>query len=278
MKEQRGKDLFDLTDRVIIITGGAGLLGEQHARAIAEKNGRPVLIDIKKNELSDLSNQLKDAYGLESEIFCGDICDEEFLRQVKEKLVSKFGRIDALINNAALNPQVSKDANPALTRLEEFPVSQWMKELQVGLTGAFICSRVFGEVMSNQGHGVIINVSSDLGLIAPDQRLYQQAGLAPDKQPTKPVTYSVIKHGLIGLTRYLSTYWINDGVRSNAICPGGVELDQSDVFIAEVSKLIPMGRMAKPSEYKGAIQFLCSDASTYMNGACLTIDGGRSAW
>jgi NAD(P)-dependent dehydrogenase (short-subunit alcohol dehydrogenase family) len=271
-------DLFDLSERTVIITGGAGLLGEQHARAVAERNGIPVLLDVDRPRLERVSASLASDLGANPELFCGDITDSNFLNSVKSTLHQKFGRIDVLINNAALNPHVSEDSSIPLTRLEHFSLSNWEREINVGLTGAFLCSKVFGTVMSEQGRGVIVNVSSDLGLIAPDQRLYRIPNFPDHRQPTKPVTYSVIKHGLIGLTRYLSTYWADMGVRANALCPGGVQTNQPEDFVERLSGLIPLARMAQVGDYKGAIQFLCSDASAYMNGACLTIDGGRSAW
>ena len=272
------QDLFDLTDRVVVITGGAGLLGGQHARAIAEKNGVPVLVDIKTQELTQETKDIQREFGIDSTFHCGSICDEQFLVATKEKLIARYGRIDGLINNAALNPKVEAASQNNLTRLEDFPIENWNRELEVGLTGSFLCSKIFGQAMAERKKGVILNISSDLGLIAPDQRIYRQDGLTDDQQPTKPVTYSVIKHGLIGLTRYLATYWADQGVRANALCPGGVQTDQPEEFVSRLSALIPIGRMAKKDEYKGAVQFLCSDASAYMNGACVAIDGGRTCW
>jgi NAD(P)-dependent dehydrogenase (short-subunit alcohol dehydrogenase family) len=157
-------------------------------------------------------------------------------------------------------------------------VERWNDELAVGLTGAFICSKVIGSTMANQGKGVILNVSSDLGLIAPNQNLYHKSGLLDDQQPVKPMTYSVVKHGLIGLTRYLATYWAHQGVRANVLCPGSVSAGQPEEFVHKLTELIPAGRLAQPYEYKAAVQFLCSDASSYMNGACVVMDGGRTAW
>jgi NAD(P)-dependent dehydrogenase (short-subunit alcohol dehydrogenase family) len=151
-------------------------------------------------------------------------------------------------------------------------------ELAVGLTGAVFCSRYFGEQMARQGGGVILNIASDLGLIAPDQRLYANADAPANTQPKKPVSYSVVKSGLIGLTRYLATYWATEGVRANALCPGGVENGQPSIFLERIHQLIPMGRMARVNEYQGAVVFLCSDASAYMNGSVVTMDGGRSVW
>ena len=181
-----------------------------------------------------------------------------------------------LINNAANNPKMESADSRNFSRVEFFPMETWDADLAVGLTGAFLCSRVFGSEMAARGAGVIVNIASDLGLISPDQRLYAQPGLEPEAQPVKPVTYSVVKSGLIGLTRYLATYWT--GVRVNAISPGGVFTNQPEEFVARLSQLIPMGRMARIDEYQAAILFLCSDASSYMTGANLVIDGGRTCW
>jgi len=175
-----------------------------------------------------------------------------------------------LINNAALNPkfQVSKNNN-----LENFDLQQWNKEISVGLTGVFLLSKIIGTKMKKKG-GVIVNISSDLGIIAPDQRLYE----AKNSSFKKPITYSAIKHGVIGITKYLSTYYAKFGIRVNCLCPGSVFDEQDKKFVKKISKLIPMSRMAKVDEYKSAIQFLCSDASSYMTGQNLIIDGGRSVW
>ena len=192
--------------------------------------------------------------------------------------MKKFGRIDILINNAANNPNFSKKRKTQWTRLEKFPLDIWEKDLSVGLTGAFLCSQSFGSEMAKKGRGVILNIGSDLGIIGPDQRLYREKGVSEDKQPVKPVTYSVTKAGLIGLTRYLATYWADKGIRANLIAPGGVYVDQDPSFVKQLSKLIPLGRMAHQDEYKSAIAFLISDASSYMNGAVLSVDGGRTCW
>ena len=182
-----------------------------------------------------------------------------------------------MINNAAIDPKVKKQEKN-LSRLENFSLDQWNIELAIGLTGAMLCSKIFGYEMSKNESGVILNISSDLGLIAPDQRIYKKEGLPENEQPVKPVTYSVIKHGLIGLTKYLATYWADKGVRCNALCPGGIYTGQPEEFINKLTDLIPLGRMANPDEYKATIVFMVSEASSYMNGTVVSMDGGRSCW
>jgi NAD(P)-dependent dehydrogenase (short-subunit alcohol dehydrogenase family) len=270
--------LFRLDGRVAVITGGGGLLGYQHAAAIASLGGLPVLLDIDEASLE------RNAALLTTEAVCtpltlvADITKLDSVRLACERVLNQHGRVDILINNAARNPKVESSGGQDFSRLENFPWDQWQLDLDVGLGGAFNCAKVFGAQMAKQSRGVIVNIASDLGVIAPDQRLYRVEGRAPDQQPVKPVSYSVVKHGLIGLTKYLATYWHEQGVRCNALSPGGVYAGQNDVFVSKLTNLIPLGRMADADEYRGAIAFLCSDASSYMNGANLVMDGGRSTW
>lgn len=270
--------LFSLADRVAIITGGAGLLGYQHAATIASLGGRPVLLDIDAQGLARNAERLDEAYGVEACTKVTDITDLQGVQSAAYDVQQRLGRVDILINNAARNPKVENTDGQDFSRLEHFPWEQWRLDLDVGLGGAFNCAKVFGSLMASQGRGVIVNIASDLGVIAPDQRLYRLEDRDADNQPVKPVTYSVVKHGLIGLTKYLATYWCEQGVRCNALSPGGVFAGQNDVFLSRLTQLIPLGRMAEADEYRGAIAFLCSDASTYMNGANLVVDGGRSTW
>ncbi len=272
------KNLFDLSNRVAVITGGAGLLGQQHAEAVARAGGIPVLADIRVNAIDPQSQAWKERFGEEACAIQVDITDPESVKKLLESVLEKFGRIDILINNAANNPKMEDKAGVEFSRLEYFPLEQWDADLNVGLKGAFLCSQVIGSEMARRKQGVIVNVASDLAVIAPDQRLYRKPGLSEDQQPVKPVTYSVVKTGLIGLTRYLATYWANSGVRVNAISPGGVYNGQAEDFVARLANLIPLGRMANANEYQAAILFLCSDASSYMTGTNLVIDGGRSCW
>jgi NAD(P)-dependent dehydrogenase (short-subunit alcohol dehydrogenase family) len=273
-------EAFRLDGRVAVITGGAGLLGQQHARAIAEAGGTPVLLDINAAALTQAVGALG-ALGLT--IPDGLPCDITELAAVEAAsgaILRTHGRIDILINNAANNPKADDPGalDARRSRLEHFPMERWAQDIAVGLTGAMLCSRVFGTEMANHKRGVILNIASDLALIAPDQRLYRVQGAAAGDQPVKPVSYSVVKAGLVGLTRYLATYWAASGVRVNAICPGGIQERQDDAFLERISRLIPLGRMARPDEYNAAIVFLVSDASAYMTGAIVPIDGGRTCW
>lgn len=272
---------FDLTGKTAIITGAAGLLGMEHAAALLESGATVVLTDIGEVGLEAARQTLMqraDASRIQSRIM--DVSRPEAIGAVAESLTAEGLRIDILVNNAAIDPKVKGDQGVLETsRLENFPLDQWDLQIAVGLTGAFLCSQVFGTAMARDGKGgVILNIASDLSVFAPDQRLYRKEGLAEDMQPVKPVTYSVIKAGLVGMTRYLATYWADRGVRCNALSPGGVFNGQGEEFVQRLTSLIPLGRMASKDEYRAAVQFLCSDASSYMNGQNVVMDGGRSTW
>ena len=270
---------YDLTGKVALVTGGGGLLGRQHASALLESGATVVLADISIQALAvartTLLNESPSAQILTKVM---DVSNPADIRRVAESLDGL--RVDILINNAAIDPKVTGDSGLADTsRMENFPLLQWEQQIAVGLTGAFLCSQVFGAAMARDGlGGVILNIASDLSVIAPDQRLYEVQGLSADQQPVKPVSYSVIKAGLVGLTRYLATYWATSGVRANALSPGGVQNEQGHEFVQNLISRIPMGRMASPDEYRATIQFLCSDASSYLNGQNIVMDGGRSVW
>jgi NAD(P)-dependent dehydrogenase (short-subunit alcohol dehydrogenase family) len=270
---------FDLTGRVAIITGGAGLLGVRHAEAIAEMGGIPVLVDIDGDKARTEAETIAETYQVRSLGVMADITNPEEVSEVLTRILRDFGRADILVNNAASDPKVGPavDGNH-WSRLENFTLDNWSRDIAIGLTGAFLCSKIIGGEMARQGRGVILNIASDLASIAPDQRIYQQPGLPCELQPAKPVSYSVVKHGIIGLTRYLATCWADRGIRANALSPGGVYNGQDDAFVQKLTNLIPLGRMARIDEYKAAVVFLVSDASSYMTGANLNIDGGRTTW
>jgi NAD(P)-dependent dehydrogenase (short-subunit alcohol dehydrogenase family) len=272
---------FDLSGKTALITGAGGMLGIEHAAALLECGAKVVLTDINEIELNEARQILKQNYpsiNIYTEIM--DVCQLTSIYKVAENFASQNIRIDILINNAAIDPKVNREEGILeKSRLENFALGDWNLQLAVGLTGAFLCSQVFGTAMSKDHEGgVILNIASDLSVISPDQRIYRKDGLRDDIQPVKPVTYSVIKSGLIGLTRYLATYWAHKNVRCNALSPGGVFNDQGEEFVKRLTSLIPMGRMATKDEYRSAIKFLCSNASSYMNGQNIVIDGGRSIW
>jgi len=270
---------YNLAGKTALITGGAGLLGVQHAIALLEIGATVVLTDVDRENLVVAVSKLSTMKLVGRVVpLHMDVTKEESVVASLEWLFSNNLEIDILVNNAAIDTKVyDGDVLVEGSRLEHFSIIEWNRQIQVGLTGAFLCARVFGEEMAKRGNGVIVNVASDLSVFSPDQRLYKRDGLAPNLQPVKPVSYSVIKTGLIGLTRYLATYWADQGVRCNALSPGGVENGQGAEFMERLASLIPLGRMAEVDEYRSAMQFLCSDASSYMNGQNLIIDGGRSA-
>jgi NAD(P)-dependent dehydrogenase (short-subunit alcohol dehydrogenase family) len=270
---------FDLRGKTALITGAAGLLGVEHAAALLESGATVVLTDIADPGLTaakaSLSHQADPGRVLTRVM---DVSRPGAIRSVADELAAAGRRVDILVNNAAIDAKVKGDGLEA-SRLENFPLDQWDLQIAVGLTGAFLCSQVFGSSMAEDGQGgVILNIASDLSVFSPDQRLYRKEGVPDAMQPVKPVSYSVIKAGLVGLTQYLATYWAERGVRANALSPGGVFTGQSEEFVRRLTTLIPMGRMAGRDEYRAAVQFLCSDASAYLNGQNIVMDGGRSVW
>ena len=272
---------YDLTGRTALVTGAGGLLGRQHVAALCEAGARVVVTEINLAQAEAAIAALKQAAPSADLIALAlDVTAQDSVRAASEQLAGRGVTVDILVNNAAIDPKVT--SSPGVmhsSRFEAFPVPQWQTEIAVGLTGAMLCAQEFGGQMARRGRGVILNIASDLGVIAPDQRLYRQPHVTrEEEQPVKPVTYSVIKHGLIGLTKYLATYWADHGVRVNAISPGGVFNNQDPAFVERLTRLIPMGRMADVEEYRAAVQFLCSDASSYMTGQNLVMDGGRSVW
>jgi NAD(P)-dependent dehydrogenase (short-subunit alcohol dehydrogenase family) len=252
------KTSFNLKNKNIIITGGNGFLGSQIIDALLNERANVYIIDIKqKNKKSS------------AKYFKSDITNENELLKILNYFKLKKIKIDVLINNAAIDYPPSKSGDNKL-KLEKFSNELWDKDISVSLKGSYLCTKVFGTYMSKSKKGSIINVSSDLGIIAPDQRIYKDVSF------TKPITYSVIKHGIIGLTKYTASYWGKKNIRCNAIAPGGIFNKQDSSFIKKINQLIPMGRMAKKNEYNGLILFLCSDLSSYMTGSVVVADGGRT--
>jgi NAD(P)-dependent dehydrogenase (short-subunit alcohol dehydrogenase family) len=268
-------DLFDLRGRTAIVTGALGLLGRQHVRALAEAGANVVCVDLDgarcEAVASDLGGPGKHfGHGV-------DITKRASLEDLRERVLSTHERIDVLVNNAAINDMFeSPEAGAELSKFENYPLELWQRSLDVNVTGTFLASQVLGHEMAKRGAGSIINVASTYGLVAPDQSLYQK----PDGTQTffKSASYPTTKGAVLAFTRFLAAYWGKAGVRVNALCPGGVENGQEPWFIENYAAKTPLGRMAKPSDYKGALVFLASDASAYMTGASLVVDGGWTAW
>lgn len=279
--KKRYIDKFSVKGKVCIVTGGGGLLGWKHAEAILEGDGVPVLIDIARSGLDKVEQKLKDDYGTDSEIrtFVADITNCDVLERIRDVLLKDYGHIDVLINNAANNPKVEGGSkNLGAIQFVDFPVEMWNQDIAVGLTGALLCSQVFGEVMERQRSGVVLNISSDYGVIAPDQRIYKKDGLPDEQQTVKPVSYSVVKHGIIGMTKYLAVYWADKGIRVNTLCPASLYNGQDESFVCKLSNLVPLGRMSEPEEYVCTILYMISNCASYMTGATVICDGGRTVW
>ncbi len=273
------RDLFDLSGRVAIITGGAGMLGRQHAAAVAEAGGHPVIADLSE-DTERVAAALAGAHGREALGVRVDITRPDDVAAMAGTVMEKFGRIDILINNAALTVRGGGDrAAEYFAPFEDYPLDLWELALQVNLTGSFLCCQAVGRVMVARRAGVILNIASDVGNVSPDHRIYRGA-VNPDTGAAfnTPIAYATTKAGLINLTRYLATYWADKGIRVNCLSPGGVYAGHDPRFVENLTSRIPLGRMAHEDEYKGAVLFLISDASAYMTGANLVVDGGRTAW
>ena len=265
------KNLFDLTGKTALITGGGGLLGPKHAEAIVEYGGKVILADRHEDMAKEKAGQI----GENATYEYMDVTDRKSI----EVVVEKYDKIDILINNAAKDPKVKKGGGLTPdSRFETMTENYWYDGIDAALNGTFLCSQVVSNKMLENGGGVILNISSDLGVIAPDQRIYRKDGVEEDMQNVKPITYSAAKWAIIGMTKYLGVYFAQKNIRVNSLSPTAVYNDHPEDFVKKLTNLIPMGRMSNIDEYKGAIVFLCSDASSYMTGENLIIDGGKSVW
>ena len=269
---------FNMTGRVAIVTGGPGLLGKEFCKTLAEAGAAVVVADINGEgaiaEAQALVTAGHQALGVQT-----DVTQPESVKALVDKTLATYGRLDVLVNSAALDPKFDPQALAArstpLGSFEDYPLDAWRQALDVNLTGMFLCCQAVVRPMLVQGKGVIINICSTYGLVGPDQRLYQRDG----KQTSyKPVYYTVTKAGVLGLTKYLATYYAGKNIRVNALTPGGVFNGHDEVFLKAYSARAVMGRMANKDEMNGALLFLASDASSYMTGANLVVDGGWTAW
>jgi NAD(P)-dependent dehydrogenase (short-subunit alcohol dehydrogenase family) len=274
-------ELFRLDGRVALVTGGAGLLGRRYCEALLQAGGRVVIGDVDGGRATALATELSgtDALGVQL-----DVTDDASVRATVAAAVDRFGRFDILVNNAALTVRGgSERLSPAdyFAPFEDYKREVWEQAINVNLTGMLLCAQAAGRHMLTQDPpgGVVVNISSTYGVVAPDQRLYE--GVKSPYAETSfntPVSYAVTKTAVLGLTRYLATYWGRKNIRVNALTPHGVFDNHDDSFVQNFVYRSPLGRMARNDEYRGALLFLVSDASSYMTGANLIVDGGWTAW
>jgi NAD(P)-dependent dehydrogenase (short-subunit alcohol dehydrogenase family) len=268
---------FDVSGRVVIVTGGAGLLGREYGRVLVDAGAHVVLADVADDAVARIAATLDRRPG--HCVGAGvDVADEVSVANLVRFAIERFGRIDGLVNNAALDPKMDRARAPRLGfSFEQYPLELWNRSLAVNLTGMFLCAREVAPAMLARRQGVIVNVSSTYGLVGPDQRLYESDDPGAPRE-YKPIDYCVTKSAAAGFTRYLATYFAGTGIRVNTLTPGGVRNEQPDDFVRRYAARTPMGRMAERHEYCGALLFLLSDASSYMTGSNLVVDGGWTAW
>jgi NAD(P)-dependent dehydrogenase (short-subunit alcohol dehydrogenase family) len=266
-------NLFSLEGKVAVVTGALGLLGKNHCTALSEAGANIVVVDLNERDCRMFAESLPTkSIGVEC-----DITKENSVKKLRFETVTKFERIDILVNNAAINDMFENpNAAAEKSKFENYPLNLWQKSLDVNLTGTFLCSQILGTEMAITRKGSIINIASTYGMVAPNQSIYKKEN--GDQAFYKSPSYPVTKGAVISFTKFLAAYWGGKGVRVNTLSPGGVENNQEENFIKNYSEHTPLGRMAQPTDYKGALIFLASDASSYMTGANLVVDGGWTAW
>jgi NAD(P)-dependent dehydrogenase (short-subunit alcohol dehydrogenase family) len=260
-------NFFNLSKHVIVLTGAAGLLGTEYAHGLSQAGAHLVLADINFEKCKKLSKNLSKLYNISSLPVKVDVSDHNSVKNMIQQTIQKFSKIDVLINNAILSESRTNKIS-----FENFPLDIWKKGLDVNLTGMFLCSQECGKQMKKQKSGNIINISSIYGMVGPDQRIYGKTKII------KSSMYSVTKSAVLNFTRYLASYWAGTGIRVNTLSLGGVEENQDPTFKKKYSDKTMIGRMAKKDEYVGGLIFLSSNASSYMTGSNLVIDGGWTAW
>ena len=269
-------DKFRLDGQTAIVTGGAGLLGKEFCRTLAQAGSAVVVADLNQAATQQVADDLTHS-GYKALACVVDVTCPESTRAMADAAVASFGRLDILVCSAALDPKFDPQNQSAQSRnaFEDYPLAAWQQALDVNLTGMFLSAQAAVTPMLAQDHGVIINICSTYGLVGPDQRLYERPG---QPQQYKPVYYSVTKAGVLGLTRYLATYYAGKNIRVNSLTPGGIYNNHDEIFTKNYSFRTVMGRMAHIDEMNGAILFLASDASSYMTGNNVVVDGGWTAW
>ena len=270
--------LFDLSGKTVLLTGGAGMLGRQYVRALLLAGASVAVADVDGGAAEGVAAAATRENGGEAVGLALDVRDRAAVHAAVDGLVDRWGHIDILVNNAAIDPKADATAGKTMSnRFEDYPLDLWQSSLDVNLTGAFLCAQAVGARMAEARRGVMVNISSTYGVVAPDQRLYQRDDEA-EQRHFKPASYAVTKAGIAHLTRYLATYWGPLGIRVNTLTPHGVFNGHDEQFLRRYNERTPLGRMARIDEMNGPLLFLVSDASSYMTGANLVVDGGWTAW
>ena len=267
---------FDMSGKTVIVTGAAGLLGKQFSLAMAQAGANVLLADLAEDVAHANAAELQ-SLGLNAASTRVDVTDPKSARAMVETALDAYDCVDVLINSAALDPKFdpANAGSQGANAFETYALDSWRQALDVNLTGTFLATQAAVQPMLSQGQGVVVNICSTYGLVGPDQRLYER----PDgSRSFKPVYYSVTKAGILGFTRYLATYYAGKNIRVNALTPGGVFNDHDETFTNQYSSRTVLGRMAHIDEMSAAMLFLCSDASSYMTGSNLVVDGGWTAW
>lgn len=275
MTENNIQQLFSLKGKNAIVTGAAGILGRRFCMGLAEFGANVALVDLDQDAVNIFARELSDGYGVKAVGIACDISSPESVRNMVAKSVTELGEVNILHNNAAGK---SNDLDAFFAPFEEYSLEQWREIMSVNIDGMFLVAQAVGKQMVMQGKGgSIIQTASIYGIMAPDQRIYE-GSFYMGRQINTPAVYSASKAAVVGLTKYLATYWSEKGIRVNTLTPGGVESGQNEEFKRNYSARIPLGRMAQRDEMVGALIYLASDASSYVTGHNLIVDGGLQAW
>ena len=274
MSDKSPKDLFNLKGKVVLVTGGAGILGEVFCRAFADAGASVAIVDLDQTKSAEVESRIKKETGQKVQAISCDVTSAESVTKMVAKVVSEFGKIDVLVNNAASKGS-SLDA--FFAPFESYSLETWREVMSVNIDGLFLVAQAVGSQMKKQNYGSIIQTSSIYGLVAPDQRIYEGSEYN-GRAINTPAVYSASKAAVNGLTKYLATYWANCNIRVNTLTPGGISSGQNNEFDKKYSDRVPLGRMGQASELIGALIYLASDASSYVTGQNIVVDGGLSTW
>ena len=273
IQKYKSLERFCLNDKVVVVTGGTGILGSLYCKRLAEAGAKVVIADLDKLKCQQLADEINDSPGCFAVAIAVDLTNEQSVIDWSQCIIDTFGVVDVLFNNAATK------SPHFFASLDKFPLKDWNHVMAVNVTGMFLASRELGSLMAKQGNGSIINVSSVYGVVGPDQRIYEGSWYEEmGGAINTPLIYSATKGAVIAMTRYMATYWGPKGVRANTLTPGGVSSGQNSLFNEKYSARVPLGRMAEAEEMVGAVLFLASDASSYVNGQNIIVDGGWTAW